>query len=488
MGTASESSPADAAGNRVVAGDAGGDAAVGPAGAVRKPRIEHDAAGDAAARRRPETFREAARRALPSATRPWERFSKRASLAAKGGASFRGASRYAADAVEAVTKTVLDVAPDVAPGVAAAAQKKTETARAWRAVRCKRTGRRYFYEPATRRTSWTVLSESSDEDAPPPPPLESVSNAGMAGDGIGRRASETSSADASLVLRPTARPPASPTFARSRNAPGSSPAGIARGTRALFVSPSDARAQTGVGLQEPRRRGAEEAARARGAALRAARAEAPRVSSVPSATTLSPRRDAAEGTAAPSPATLAKMEVLKRRSSSARERRLAYSEQVRARTFAETDIAVATESRRVAETTSVSPLTSTLSRKTSLVSSSPSSPTAFPSPSPRVPSGGPRPRAARRRGARCRCGVGPPNPGRRRQRRDTTRSRRPPRRSAPRRRCRRAREVLARKRAREIRARAATKSGAEVLGALGRRGERGRTRAGRAERRVEREA
>ena len=403
------------------------------------------------------------RDALPSATRPWERFSKRASLAAKGGASFRGASRYAAEAVEAVTKTVLDVAPDVVPGVAAAAQKKTETARAWRAARCKRTGRRYFYEPATRRTSWTVLSESSDEDAPPPPPLESVSNAGMAGDGIGRRASETSSADASLVLRPTARPPASPTFARSRNAPGSSPTGIARGTRALFVSPKTREHKPAWDSKSPEDATREEAARARGAALRAARAEAPRVSSVPSATTLSPRRAAAEGTAAPSPATLAKMEVLKRRSSSAHERRLAYGEQVRARTFAETNIAVATESRRVAETTSVSPLTSTLSRKTSLVSSSPSSPTAFPSPSSRVSERRPTParRASSRRSMSLRGQPSEPGKEKAEERHNPFAAAAAEERAATTLQAR-ARGFLARKRAREIRARAATKSGAEV--------------------------
>ena len=73
--------------NRVVAGDAGGDAAVGRAGAVRKPRFELDAAGDAAAGVVPKRFGKP-RDALPSATRPWGRFSKRASLAAKGGASF----------------------------------------------------------------------------------------------------------------------------------------------------------------------------------------------------------------------------------------------------------------------------------------------------------------------------------------------------------------------------------------------------------------
>ena len=389
------------------------------------------------------------RDALPSATRPWERFSKRASLAAKGGASLRGASRYAAEPVEPVTKTVSDVAPgvapDVAPGVAAAARKKTETARAWRAARCERTGRRYFYEPATRRTSWTVLSDSSDEDAPPPPPLEGVSNAGIAGDGIDRRASGTSSADASLVLRPTARPPASPTFARSRNAPGSSPAGI--------VSPKTRERKPAWDSKSPEDATREEAARARGAALRAARAEAPRVSSVPPATTLSPRRAAAEGTAAPSPATLAKMEVLKRRSSSARERRLAYGEQVRARTFAETDITVATESRRVAETTSVSPLT--LSRKTSLASPSPSSPAASPSPSPRVSERRPTParRASSRRSMSLRGRPSEPREEKAEERHNPFAAAAAEERAATTLQAR-ARGFLARKRAREIRARA----------------------------------
>ena len=349
--------------------------------------------------------------------------------------SFHGASRYAADAVEAVTKTVLDVAPDVAPGVAAAAQKKPKP-RAWRAGAAsgraagtstsRRPGGprgRCFLSRATRTRllplRWKVFP------TPEWPVTESV--------GARRRPRRTRvSCSARRRARRRRR------RSRARETP---PVRVPPGSRAEHARFSCRRRRASTnrrGTPEPRD---DDAGRRRGRGRRAqsARAEGARGVLGPLGHDAFPAPRRGRGTAAPSPATLAKMEVLKRRSSSAREREAGVRRAGRAGVRRD-DIAVATESRRVAETTSVSPLTSTLSRKTSLVSSSPSSPTAFPSPSPRVSEQAHR-GAARRRGARCRCGVGPPNPGRRRQRRDTTRSRRPPRRSTPRRRCGRARGV-----------------------------------------------
>ena len=162
MGTASESSPADAAGNRVVAGDAGGDAAVGRAGAVRKPRFELDAAGDAAARRRPETFREAARRSALGDAAVGAVLEAR--VARREGALF--AERHdTPDAVEAVTKTVLDVAP-TSRRASPRQRKKKPKRYAWRGAAAD--GPPVLLRAGDQRTSWTVLSESSDEDAPPP--------------------------------------------------------------------------------------------------------------------------------------------------------------------------------------------------------------------------------------------------------------------------------------------------------------------------------
>ena len=388
------------------------------------------------------------RDALPSATRPWERFSKKK----------RASSSFAAESVDSAFEryAVVTAAANRTKAVASSAEdgRIPETARlAWRAARCKETGRRYWHESATGRTSWT-LPESSDEDAPPPPPVEAFHGGAFFSNDDETGVSGKSLADAHLVLRPSAPPPSPARFARSRNAPGSDAAGkkekisptreaVSRGKHAHKKKPDwDSKSPTDATR--------EAMARARGAALRAARAEAPRVSS-PTATTLSPLRAGGGGTAAPAPATLAKMEVLKRRSSSARERRLAYGEQVRARTFAELETAVATEPAAKALTG--------LSLTVSLASPSPS-----PSPSPRASER--RPVSAHRASSRRSTSLrGQPSEA---EKPDAKEKHNPfaavsAEEAAAVTLQARVRGFLARKRAREIKAWAATKSGAEKL-------------------------
>ena len=207
------------------------------------------------------------------------------------------------------------------------------------------------------RESNSIENKSKLDDSTIQPPLRVVTSDG-----------DEAITGGFKISHPRSNPPVSPPFARGKNETSFAKIKVlkeknSKAEKPQWRSPS------------PKDSARDAKAKAAGSRLRLARAEAPQVSQTRNTTystifALSPRRSSGsmpsspKATRSPSPQTLAKLEVLKRRSGSARKRMLDYGEQVRSRAFAETDVVVHVRPRSsISPTTSVSPIRRTSSAK-----------------------------------------------------------------------------------------------------------------------------